>query len=147
MISRGLGAARSDLVEFLRLDQDVFRAGVVALDDVAEVDLFAGPFVDPSVADPVGGAAHGPRRTVVGQMVWDLEELAAARRDHGPEAVLHLLGQDHLAPTPAQPPGRQRTLANGTTGARLHPYADLQPAGTRAADLTSLGYTSPGSPG
>ncbi|MFF0549663.1 DNA polymerase III subunit alpha [Streptomyces sp. NPDC004311] len=91
--------------------------------------------------------ARGPRRTVVGQMVWDLEELAAARRDHGPEAVLTLLGQDRLAPTPAQAPARQRTLADGTTGARLHPYADLQPAGTRAADLTPLGYTSPGSPG
>ncbi|GAA3126142.1 hypothetical protein GCM10020254_86940 [Streptomyces goshikiensis] len=44
--------------------------------------------------------ARGPRRTVVGQMVWDLEELAAARRDHGPEAVLTLLGQSRLAPTP-----------------------------------------------
>ncbi|GGZ89964.1 DNA-directed DNA polymerase [Streptomyces subrutilus] len=91
--------------------------------------------------------ARGPRRTVVGQMVWDLEELAAARRDHGPEAVLALLGQNELAPTPAQHGAPARTLANGTTGARLHPYADLQPAGTRAADLKSLGYTSPGSPG
>ncbi|MGW6875914.1 DNA polymerase III subunit alpha [Streptomyces xanthophaeus] len=91
--------------------------------------------------------ARGPRRTVVGQMVWNLEELAAARRDHGPEAVLTLLGQNELAPTPAQSSAPARTLANGTTGARLHPYADLQPAGTRAADLKSLGYTSPGSPG
>lgn len=47
---------------------------------------------------------------------------------------------------PFHPPPA-RTLANGTTGARLHPYADLQAAGTRAADLKSLGYTSPGSPG
>ncbi|MFI5982431.1 hypothetical protein ACIBEA_16310 [Streptomyces sp. NPDC051555] len=31
-----------------------------------------------------------------------------------------------------------------TTAAR---HADLQPAGARAADLTSLGYTSPGSAG
>ncbi|MGW6940320.1 DNA polymerase III subunit alpha [Streptomyces xanthophaeus] len=91
--------------------------------------------------------ARGPRRTVVGQMVWNLEELAAARRDHGPEAVLTLLGQNELAPTPAQSGTPARTLANGTTGARLHPYADLQPSGTRAADLKSLGYTSPGSPG
>ncbi|MGW7315750.1 DNA polymerase III subunit alpha [Streptomyces sp. NPDC054865] len=91
--------------------------------------------------------ARGPRRTVVGQMVWDLEELATARRDHGPEAVLTLLGQNELAPTPAQNGTPARTLANGTTGARLHPYADLQPAGTRAADLQALGYTSPGSPG
>ncbi|MFF7505158.1 DNA polymerase III subunit alpha [Streptomyces lavendulae] len=91
--------------------------------------------------------ARGPRRTVVGQLVWDLEELAAARRDHGPEAVLALLGQDQLAPTPAQSGVPTRTLANGTSGARLHPYADLQPAGTRSADLKSLGYTSPGSAG
>ncbi|MFB6864271.1 DNA polymerase III subunit alpha [Streptomyces virginiae] len=91
--------------------------------------------------------ARGPRRTVVGQMVWNLEELAAARRDHGPEAVLTLLGHIELSPTPAQTGTPARTLANGTTGARLHPYADLQPAGSRAADLTSLGYTSPGSPG
>lgn len=81
-------------------------------------------------------------------MVWDLEELAAARRDYGPQRVLDLL--DLLgrpaAPTPAQP-APSRTLANGTTGAKLHPYADLQPAGTRSADLTRLGHTSPGSPG
>ncbi|MGW7063561.1 DNA polymerase III subunit alpha [Streptomyces sp. NPDC054904] len=91
--------------------------------------------------------ARGPRRTVVGHMVWNLEELAAARRDHGPEAVLAILGQSELAPTPAQNGAPARTLSNGTTGARLHPYADLQPAGTRAADLNALGYTSPGSPG
>ena len=48
------------------------------------------------------------------------------------------------SPTPAQP---RRTLANGTTGARLHPYADLQPAGTRSADLKKFGHTSPGSAG
>ncbi|MBT2450700.1 DNA polymerase III subunit alpha [Streptomyces sp. ISL-43] len=99
--------------------------------------------------------ARGPRRTVVGHMAWNLEEIAAARRDHGPEAALALLGRADPAPTPAQgaaaehapADGTRRTLANGTSGARLHPYADLQPAGTRAADLKSLGYTSPGSAG
>lgn len=91
--------------------------------------------------------ARGPRRTVVGQMVWNLEEIAVARRDRGPEAALALLGRADPAPTPAQGAAPQRTLANGTSGARLHPYADLQPAGTRAADLKSLGYTSPGSAG
>ncbi|WP_116209418.1 DNA polymerase III subunit alpha [Streptomyces olivoreticuli] len=89
--------------------------------------------------------ARGPRRTVVGTMVWDLEEIAAARRDHGPEAALRLLGAARLRPTPAQQP--QRTLPNGTGGAELHPWADLQPAGTRTADLTKLGHTSPGSAG
>ncbi|MCZ4121007.1 DNA polymerase III subunit alpha [Streptomyces sp. H39-S7] len=89
---------------------------------------------------------RGPRRTVVGSRVWDLEALAAARRDHGPEAVVRLLGDTALpGPTPAQSP--QRTLANGTTGAVLHPWADLQPAGTRSANLTKLGHISPGSAG
>lgn len=87
---------------------------------------------------------RGTRRTVVGTMAWDLERIATARRDHGPEAALALLGADHPHPTPAQP---RRTLVNGTTGARLHPYADLQPAGDRSADLKKFGYTSPGSAG
>lgn len=142
---------------------------------------------------------RGGRRTVVGSMVWDLDTLAAARRDHGPAAVLHLLGRRDTSRTPAQPdgtsgggrggsavapaageagsvfggpgsvsggpgsaapergrdsggPGRaparpHRTLADGTAGARLHPWADLQPAGTRSADLTTYGHRSPGSAG
>ncbi|WP_176742761.1 DNA polymerase III subunit alpha [Streptomyces agglomeratus] len=89
--------------------------------------------------------ARGPRRTVVGEMAWNLDELATARRTHGPQAVLDILGRTP-APTPAQPQP-SRTLPDGTAGARLHPYADLQPAGTRSADLTRLGHTSPGSPG
>ncbi|MEG3629208.1 DNA polymerase III subunit alpha [Streptomyces poriticola] len=87
---------------------------------------------------------RGTRRTVVGTMAWDLDEIAAARRDNGPEAALALLGESRPHPTPAQP---RRTLADGTTGARLHPYADLRPAGTRSADLKKFGYTSPGSAG
>ncbi|QMU69143.1 DNA polymerase III subunit alpha [Streptacidiphilus sp. P02-A3a] len=87
---------------------------------------------------------RGTRRTVVGTMAWDLDLLAAGRRDDGPEAALALLGADHPQRTPAQP---QRTLPNGTTGARLHPYADLQPAGSRVADLRKLGHRSPGSAG
>jgi error-prone DNA polymerase len=87
---------------------------------------------------------RGTRRTVVGTMAWDLDEIAAARRDDGPEAALALLGAGRPHPTPPQP---RRTLANGTTGARLHPYADLRPAGNRSADLRKFGYTSPGSAG
>ncbi|MFG1807259.1 DNA polymerase III subunit alpha [Streptomyces sp. NPDC049040] len=87
---------------------------------------------------------RGTRRTVVGSMAWDLEEVAAARRDDGPEAALALLGANRPQPTPAQP---RRTLADGTAGARLHPYADLQPAGSRSADLRKLGHRSPGSAG
>ena len=114
--------------------------------------------------------ARGPRRTVVGTMVWDLDTLATTRRDHGPEAALRLLErstgprrtdsrpvpphsdarQPTSAPVPSESPapGRpHRTLPDGTAGARLHPWADLQPAGTRSADLTAYGYRSPGSAG
>lgn len=87
---------------------------------------------------------RGTRRTVVGTMAWDLDEIAAARRDDGPQAALALLGAGRPHPTPAQP---TRTLADGTAGARLHPYADLQPAGTRSADLKKFGHRSPGSAG
>ncbi|MFG2880729.1 DNA polymerase III subunit alpha [Streptomyces sp. NPDC048297] len=87
---------------------------------------------------------RGTRRTVVGAMAWDLDEIAAARRDSGPEAALALVGESRPHPTPAQP---RRTLADGTAGARLHPYADLQPAGTRSADLKKFGHRSPGSAG
>ncbi|MEU8892650.1 DNA polymerase III subunit alpha [Streptomyces sp. NPDC048442] len=87
---------------------------------------------------------RGTRRTVVGTMAWDLDKIAAARRDNGPEAALALLGESRPHPTPAQP---RRTLTDGTAGARLHPYADLQPAGSRSADLRKFGHTSPGSAG
>ncbi|MEU7340375.1 DNA polymerase III subunit alpha [Streptomyces sp. NPDC007074] len=91
--------------------------------------------------------ARGPRRTVVGETAWNLEEVAAARRDHGPQAALDILGRTNPSPTPAGQAAPQRTLADGTAGARLHPYADLQPAGTRSADLRRLGHRSPGSAG
>ena len=92
--------------------------------------------------------ARGPRRTVVGEMVWDLEAVAAARRDHGPQAALDLLGHDTAAPTPAGPGApKPRVLEDGTAGATLSAWADLQPAGTRSADLRRLGHRSPGSAG
>ncbi|MFI1226094.1 MULTISPECIES: DNA polymerase III subunit alpha [unclassified Streptomyces] len=98
--------------------------------------------------------ARGPRRTVVGEQAWDLDQVAIARRDHGPQAALDLLGTTR-APTPAESGSSSRaqsgtggrTLTDGTAGARLHPYADLQPAGTRSADLRRLGHRSPGSAG
>ncbi|MGW7049536.1 hypothetical protein ACWGDT_44175 [Streptomyces avermitilis] len=51
----------------------------------------------------------GRRNTLTGQRVWDLDELAAVRRDHGPEAVPRLLG-DGLPPTtgPTSRPRPQR---------------------------------------
>ncbi|MFF8957627.1 DNA polymerase III subunit alpha [Streptomyces sp. NPDC014894] len=137
---------------------------------------------------------RGGRGTVVGTMAWDLEALAVARRDDGPEAVHRLLGTgglggsagaagttravgadgaDGAAVRPDGQRGRGRGPGHGhghgpgapsrtipqETGARLHPWADLRPAGERAADpraldpgpdstdLKTLGYTSPGSAG
>ena len=79
-------------------------------------------------------------------MVWDLDQLAAARRDDGPDAVIRLLGPDHT-PAPAGPTLPPRRTIEHETGASLHPWADLQPLGERSADLKALGYTSPGSAG
>ncbi|MEU0389185.1 DNA polymerase III subunit alpha [Streptomyces chartreusis] len=88
---------------------------------------------------------RGERNTVTGSMVWDLEQLAAARRDHGPEAVQRLLGAGaDVPPAPRTEP--HRTITH-ETGATMHPWADLQPPGQRAADLTKLGHQSPGSAG
>ncbi|GAA3827175.1 hypothetical protein GCM10022206_77330 [Streptomyces chiangmaiensis] len=92
---------------------------------------------------------RGNRRTVVGQMVWDLEEVAAARRDLGPEAALKLLDHTEPAPTPAQPgtpASAKRTLSDGTAGARLHPWSDLQPAGSRSAATASPPRPRPPAP-
>lgn len=89
--------------------------------------------------------ARGPRRTVVGEMAWDLDSLATTRATHGPQAVLDLLDQKPVH-TPVQS-APSRTIPDGTAGARLHPYADLQPAGSRSADLTRLGHRSQGSAG
>ncbi len=45
---------------------------------------------------------RGTRRTIVGTMAWDLEQIAAARRDNGPQAALELLGAPG-PPAPAPP--------------------------------------------
>ncbi|WP_406152888.1 DNA polymerase III subunit alpha [Streptomyces sp. NBC_01023] len=97
--------------------------------------------------------ARGPRRTVVGDMVWDLDAVAATRRDHGPQAALDLLGHTTTATTPAgqaDPTTTEpaaRVLDDGTAGAKIDAWADLQPAGSRSADLRRLGHRSPGSAG
>ncbi|MFS1303378.1 DNA polymerase III subunit alpha [Streptosporangium longisporum] len=95
-------------------------------------------------------ARRGDRRTVVGQVAWDLEEVAAARRDAGPQAALELLGRTEPAPTPAHDgtaAPAERTLPDGTAGARLHPWSDLQVAGSRSADLRRLAHRGAGSAG
>lgn len=84
---------------------------------------------------------RGTRATVVGDRAWDLEALAAARRDHGPDAVHQLLGAP-AAPAAGSPPARVLHLPNG---AQLQAWADLVPAGDRTANLKA--YASPGSAG
>ncbi|GAA3085283.1 hypothetical protein GCM10010449_06290 [Streptomyces rectiviolaceus] len=94
--------------------------------------------------------ARGPRRTMVGEMVWDLEAVAATRRDHGPQAALDLIGHTTTAPTTPVAAGEGasgRALQDGTAGSQLHAWADLQPTGSRAADLRRLGHRSSGSAG
>ncbi|WP_439681444.1 hypothetical protein [Embleya sp. MST-111070] len=59
------------------------------------------------------------------------------------QAGWDLLGAPAPHPTPAQP---RRVLVHGT-GARRHPYADLQPPGRRSADLSRYGHRSRGSAG
>lgn len=84
--------------------------------------------------------ARDPRRTVVGQSVWTSRSSLRPAATMGPQAVLDLLSAANQPPHPPSAPAR--TLTNGTAGAKLHPYADLQPAGTRSADLNRLGHTS-----
>jgi error-prone DNA polymerase len=87
---------------------------------------------------------RGPRPTVVGVRCWDLEALATARRDQGLDALQKLIASPTEPARPAPGPQQVVPMPNGT---HLHRWADLQPAGTRSADLKALGYTSPGSAG
>ncbi|MDX6351183.1 MAG: error-prone polymerase, partial [Streptomyces sp.] len=83
---------------------------------------------------------RGPRATVVGTMAWDLEALAAARRGHGPEAVVQFLG---ASGTSSPETGELQWAIRMEAGAELRPT----PTCGRSANLKALGYTSPGSPG
>ncbi|MFG2530852.1 DNA polymerase III subunit alpha [Streptomyces sp. NPDC048516] len=119
---------------------------------------------------------RGPRSlSVVGAAAWNLAELAELRREGGLEAVAARLaagpeesagpdepaagpddGQDGAdkgpgeghgpgrEPGPDAVPGRTIRLE---TGYELHPWADLQPAGERAATGRKLWHSSPGSAG
>ncbi|WP_327157664.1 DNA polymerase III subunit alpha [Streptomyces tubercidicus] len=115
--------------------------------------------------------------SVVGAAAWNLAELAELRREGGLEAVVARLaevpdagaagGADAPAaepdapaaepgqgadkesgtdrgPEPAAAPGRTIRL---TTGYEMHPWADLQPPGERAATGRKLWHSSPGSAG
>ncbi|MCB5912387.1 DNA polymerase III subunit alpha, partial [Streptomyces pinistramenti] len=86
---------------------------------------------------------RGPRSVgVVGAAAWNLAELAELRRDGGLEAACARLA---AAPQAAEAaPGRTIRLETGYT---LHPWADLQPPGERAATGRKLWHSSPGSAG
>ncbi|MEU9503413.1 DNA polymerase III subunit alpha [Streptomyces sp. NPDC048196] len=115
---------------------------------------------------------RGPRSlSVVGSAAWNLAELAELRREGGLEAVAARLAAEPDRPTAGQGtaagpdsgeepgegpgegaepepagtgPGRTIRLE---TGYELHPWADLQPPGERAATGRKLWHASPGSAG
>jgi error-prone DNA polymerase len=98
---------------------------------------------------------RGGRPAIVGEAAWDLDEVAEARRDHGPQAALALLtdpgGAAGVAAAPAPAEAAPRPVPAGPalaqTGALAHPYADLEPPGSRSADLAQLAHRSSGSAG
>ncbi|MFI9052694.1 DNA polymerase III subunit alpha [Streptomyces sp. NPDC053427] len=101
---------------------------------------------------------RGPRSlSVVGAAAWNLAELAELRREGGLKAVAARLaaGPDRPAAAPGEEPGPAagpspaapaRTIRL-ETGYEMHPWADLQPAGERAATGRKLWHSSPGSAG
>jgi error-prone DNA polymerase len=103
---------------------------------------------------------RGPRSlSVVGSRAWNLAELVELRREGGLDAVSSRLA---TPPEPVEAPGSTSESAAGTaaessadngrrihlsTGYELNPWADLQPAGERAATGRKLWHSSPGSAG
>ncbi|ARH95172.1 DNA polymerase III subunit alpha [Streptomyces sp. MOE7] len=109
---------------------------------------------------------RGPRSlSVVGAAAWNLAELAELRREGGLEAVVARLAEEPAHPAAPGPggesgggPGGRDGQEAGTAGApartirletgyELHPWADLQPPGERAATGRKLWHSSPGSAG
>ena len=114
---------------------------------------------------------RGPRSlSVVGSAAWDLADLVRLRREGGLDAVAARLAEPG-GPLPHAPAsgkgaagrsGRREPERNGgggpersgtgreihlSTGYRLHPWADLQPAGERTATGRRLWHSSQGSAG
>ncbi|GGU02038.1 DNA polymerase III subunit alpha [Streptomyces violascens] len=103
---------------------------------------------------------RGPRSlSVVGSRAWNLAELVELRREGGLDAVSSRLA---TPPEPVEAPGSASESEVGTaagssadngrrihlsTGYELNPWADLQPAGERAATGRKLWHSSPGSAG
>jgi error-prone DNA polymerase len=102
--------------------------------------------------------------TLVGTAAWPLDELDRLRRDGGLDAVAARLADRPLPATNTQDSGEgAEPAADDTkatpaaqqlgrsihleTGYDLHPWADLQPPGQRAATGRTLWHASPGSAG
>ncbi|MFI0223867.1 DNA polymerase III subunit alpha [Streptomyces lydicus] len=109
---------------------------------------------------------RGPRSlSVVGAAAWNLAELAELRREGGLEAVVARLAEEPAHPAAPGPDGESGGGSGGKggqevgtagapartirleTGYELHPWADLQPPGERAATGRKLWHSSPGSAG
>ncbi|MGW7275306.1 DNA polymerase III subunit alpha [Streptomyces sp. NPDC054864] len=91
---------------------------------------------------------RGPRSlSVVGAAAWNLAELVELRQEGGLEAVGARLaepGPDGESDGAPVDDGRRIRMS---TGYEMHPWADLQPPGERAATGRKLWHQSPGSAG
>ncbi|MGW7081199.1 DNA polymerase III subunit alpha [Streptomyces sp. NPDC054866] len=91
---------------------------------------------------------RGPRSlSVVGAAAWNLAELVELRQEGGLEAVGARLaepGPDEASDGTPADDGRRIRMS---TGYEMHPWADLQPPGERAATGRKLWHQSPGSAG
>lgn len=99
---------------------------------------------------------RGPRSlSVVGAAAWNLAELVELRQEGGLEAVGARLAEpgpeEEPAGSPAgdgaSPPADGGRRIRMSTGYEMHPWADLQPPGERAATGRKLWHQSPGSAG
>jgi error-prone DNA polymerase len=93
---------------------------------------------------------RGPRSlSVVGSAAWNLAELAELRAEGGLEEVAARLAEPPAEGTGGDPTGGRRIQL--PTGYRMHPWADLRPAGQEAAQgpaaVRKLWHQSPGSAG
>ncbi|GAA3142337.1 DNA polymerase III subunit alpha [Streptomyces rectiviolaceus] len=99
---------------------------------------------------------RGPRSlSVVGAAAWNLAELVELRQEGGLEAVGARLAEPGpegesggaAADDGASPPADGGRRIRMSTGYEMHPWADLQPPGERAATGRKLWHQSPGSAG
>ncbi|TGB11047.1 DNA polymerase III subunit alpha [Streptomyces sp. MZ04] len=91
---------------------------------------------------------RGPRSlSVVGAAAWNLAELVELRQEGGLDAVAARLTEQPPEPESAEAPADGGRRIRMSTGYEMHPWADLQPPGERAATGRKLWHQSPGSAG